>query len=265
MTVIPTYGGPKRSGLAASEHPDPVWGNTRTTASHTIGLSHLAELLAAAPANASLNEYSALIVDENVLGRATEAGRRRVLRHLRELYSLDDGYPAFHALRVLWTEDDHARPLLAGSLAYSRDAFLRSSFNAVKERRVGERVTPADLSCAVHAAYPHALSDLTLGKVGRNTASSWQQIGHLVGKTNKVRARVQIRPVATAYALLLGHLSGLRGGLVLDSPWTSLLDTTPEHLRMMAHEASRLGYLDFRSAGGVDELDFSRLFRNEAG
>lgn len=250
--------------MVASERPDPVWGNTRTTASHTIGLSHLAELLDAAPADASLNEYSRLVVDENVLGRATEAGRRRVLRHLRELYALDDGHLAFRALRALWDVDDRARPLLAGLLAYSRDDFLRASFNAVRERRVGERVTPEDLARAVDAAYPHALSDLTLGKVGRNTASSWQQIGHLVGKTNKVRSRVQVRPATTAYALLLGHLSGLRGALALDSPWTSLLDTTPEHLRMMTQEASRLGYLDFRSAGGVDELDFSRLFRNEA-
>jgi hypothetical protein len=47
--------------------------------------------------------------------------------------------------------------------------------------------------------------------MGQNAGSSWQQSGHLRGKLNKVRQRANSRPVAVAYALILGHLCGERG------------------------------------------------------
>ncbi|EMY35398.1 cytoplasmic protein [Arthrobacter crystallopoietes BAB-32] len=244
---------------------DAVWRHLRTTASHTIGLSYLTELLNVAPVRASVDDYAELVIEDNVLGRATESGRRRVYRHLREVYSLDVGCLPFRAMRDLWGEDSQSRPLLAGLLAFSRDEFLRASFSAVRDCNSGELVTPGDLAHAVGMVFPQVLSPATLAKVGRNTASSWQQIGHLSGKSGKVRTRAQIRPAATAYALFLGHLSGVRGTLLLNTPWTALLDTSVEHVRFMAEDASRLGYLELRSAGGVDELEFSHLMRGDEG
>lgn len=241
-----------------------ILGHVRTSASNTIGLAHLTELLRVAPSDASLSDYRELIVDHNVLGRETSAGRGRTFRQLRECYSLDDGYVPFHGLRELWNEDKLGQPLMAGLLAFTRDEFLRDSFKAVQIRHSGEPVASTDLAEAVAEAHPHALSLATLGKVGRNTASSWQQIGHLSGKAGKTRARVSARPAPVAYALFLGYLSKLRGSLLLETPWTALLDTTTEHVRQLASDASRLGYLEFRTAGGVDELGFSHLLRDES-
>ncbi|MCO4261482.1 hypothetical protein NG697_00755 [Pseudarthrobacter sp. MDT3-26] len=249
--------------MASDAVGNAVWSHVRTTASNTIGLAHLVELLDSAPKDASLSDYTELVVDENLLGRETGAGRQRTLRQLREVFTLDPDYPPFRALRDLWGEDKQGQPLMAGLLAFTRDEFLRDSFSAVRGRHIGETVSSTDLARAVGDAHPNTLSVSTLSKVGRNTASSWRQIGHLSGRALKVRARVQARPSTAAYALYLGHLSGLRGSLLMDSPWTELLDTTPDHVRLLAAEASTLGYLEFRSSGGVDDIGFSHLSRNE--
>lgn len=241
-----------------------LWGHMRTSASSTIGLVHLTELLRAAPGDASFSDYVELVVTDNVLGRETSAGRVRTLRQLREVFSLDDRYLPFRALRDLWSEEKPGQPLLAGLLAVTRDEILRDSYNAIQERRSGETVTSRDLAEAVATAHPHALSPATLGKVGRNTASSWQQIGHLSGKTGKTRSRVTARPSTVAYALFLGYLSGLRGSLLMETQWTALLDTTTDHVRALATDASRLGYLEFKTAGGVDEVGFAHLLRDES-
>lgn len=238
-----------------------VWGQMRTSASNTIGLVHLTELLRVAPGDASFTDYVELMVTENVLGRETSAGRARTLRQLREVFSLDDRYLPFRALRDLWNEDKSGQPLMAGLLAFTRDELLRDSYEAVREHRPGESVTARELAKAVALAHPVGISTGTLSKVGRNTGSSWQQIGHLSGKTGKIRARVSARPATVAYALFLGYLSGLRGSLLMETPWTSLLDTTTGHLRQLAMDASRLGYLEFKTAGAVDELGFSHLLR----
>ena len=73
-------------------------GSLRTTASHTIGVPHLIELLRAVPADASHERYREAVVDDNVLGRPTQAGRQRTFRHLRELYFLDPARAEFAAL-----------------------------------------------------------------------------------------------------------------------------------------------------------------------
>ncbi|RZL79663.1 MAG: hypothetical protein EOP32_18900 [Rhodococcus sp. (in: high G+C Gram-positive bacteria)] len=52
-------------------------GSSRTTASHTIAVPHLSELLRAVPADAPQVRYREAVVDDNVLGRPTQAGRQR--------------------------------------------------------------------------------------------------------------------------------------------------------------------------------------------
>src|SRR4051812_4720478 len=84
-----------------------------TNTSHTIAVDLLTSLLAALPAAATREDYERVAVEENVLGRATRAGRARTFRYLRELYLLDPSRLLFRALRDLWDEDPSARPLLA--------------------------------------------------------------------------------------------------------------------------------------------------------
>jgi len=242
-----------------------VMAHLHTSAGHTIGVDHLRELLARTPIQASAAEYADAVVNENVLGRATLAGRKRVLRHLRELYVLDSSAAAFRALRDLWPLEADAQRLLAGLLAFSRDELLRASFTSLREVPGGVRVGAAELAAAVAMAFPDRFSDATLAKIGRNTAASWTQTGHLVGRTSKTRTSAGARSVSVAYALLLGHLDGARGSMLLGSQWISLLDLGSDELAALIDEASRQGLLNRRSAGGVLEITFPYLQRSETG
>ena len=58
-------------------------GTLRTTASHTIGIPHLVELLREVPSDAPADLYRQAVVEDNILGRPTLAGRQRSFRHLR--------------------------------------------------------------------------------------------------------------------------------------------------------------------------------------
>lgn len=231
-------------------------GALRTTSSHTIGIPHLVELLRAVAADAPAVAYRAAVVDDNVLGRPTLSGRLRSFRHLRELYFLDPQRPEFEALRYFWDIDSASRPLLGGLLSFTRDEVLRASFDAIVDLPVGSSVTSADLTAAVAARFGNEMSESTLGKTGRNTGACWTQTGHLDGRAKKVRAEVEARPVAIAYAAYLGHLAGGRGLGVLDNPWSQILGLAPG-LRLQAlRDAHTQGLLDLLVAGNVVDVSF---------
>ncbi len=234
-------------------------GSLRTTASHTIGIPHLVELLRIVPADADYEHYREAVVEENILGRPTLTGRQRSFRHLRELYFLDPARREFSAMRQLWDLDPDAQPLLAGILAFTRDGILRASFQAVKQSPAGAIVTSDDLTRAVSLEYGTQLSDETLGKTGRNTGACWTQTGHLSGRAKKVRQKVQAFPAAVAYAAYLGHLLGNRGVSVLENPWSALLDI-PSGAELDALRAAHTqGLIDLRVAGNVVDVTFPRL------
>ena len=231
-------------------------GALRTTSSHTIGIPHLVELLRAVAADAPAVAYRAAVVDDNVLGRPTLSGRLRSFRHLRELYFLDPQRPEFEALRYFWDIDSASRPLLGGLLSFTRDEVLRASFDAIVDLPVGSSVTSADLTAAVAAQFVNEMSESTLGKTGRNTGACWTQTGHLDGRAKKVRAEVEARPVAIAYAAYLGHLAGGRGLGVLDNPWSQILGLAPGRRLEALRDAHTQGLLDLLVAGSVVDVSF---------
>ncbi|MFK4850182.1 hypothetical protein ACI3KT_00980 [Microbacterium sp. ZW T6_19] len=228
----------------------------RTTASHTIGIPHLVELLRYVPSDASHERYRDAVVEENILGRPTHAGRQRSFRHLRELYLLDPMNPEFSALRRLWEVDRAAQPLLAGILAFTRDGILRASFSAIERAQEGVTVSSADLTRAVAAVYEDELSEATLDKTGRNTGACWTQTGHLVGRTNKVRRVVESSPAAVAFAAFIGHRSGIRGLGMLDTPWARILDLPRSRQLDALRSAHTQGLIDLLVAGNVVDISF---------
>ncbi|GAA8854177.1 hypothetical protein DUHN55_46390 [Helicobacter pylori] len=231
-------------------------GTLRTTASHTIGIPHLVELLREVPATAPAEQYREAVVEGNVLGRPTQAGRQRSFRHLRELYFLDPQRPEFVALRYFWDIDLSSRPLLAGQLAFTRDEVFRASFSAIAALPAGSGVTSADLTTAVAAQFDSEMSESTLAKTGRNTGACWTQTGHLAGRAKKVRTDVEARPVAIAYAAYLGHLAGGRGLGVLDNPWSQILGLAPGRSLEALRDAHTQGLLDLLVAGNVVDVAF---------
>lgn len=231
--------------------------------SHTIVVSALRTLLDAARDTASFEDYRRAVLVENVLGKATEGSRRRTFRYLRELYLLRADAILFRALCDLWPDDSDARPLLAGLCALARDAVFRASADAIIDSSAGDVMTSADLAVAVEKRFPDSYSDNTLSKIGRNTFSSWEQTGHLrpSGPAEKIRVRAVCRSADVAYALLLGHIQGVRGQALFETTWAKVLDQPRSHLMDLAFGASQRGLLELRNAGGVVDVGFRELLR----
>jgi hypothetical protein len=234
-----------------------------TNTSHTIIVPALVQLLSSVDRGADATSYERAVLEDNVLGKDTAGARQRTLRYLRELYLLRPDSILFRALRDLWTDDPAGQPLLAGLCAFARDAVFRASAPAIFDSDPGDEVTSVNLAEAVEKAFPTAYSDSTLAKIGRNTFSSWEQTGHLesLARTEKVRRRPVCTPAATAYALLLGHLEGVRGAALFDTIWTRALDHPRSHLTELAIVASQRSLIDFRHSGGVTDVGFTALLR----
>ena len=250
--------------IAAKQHGFVVDGlgahSSRTIMSHELRL-----LLAACPQSASVQEYQHAVVEENALLKQTEATRRKSWRYLRELYSLDAHTPLFRPLRDLWYQETAAQPMLAMLCAIARDPSLRATAGIILAAEPGSEITSEILAKAASERLGPSLNLKTLGKIGRNTASSWTQSGHLQGRTNKVRVKAQSHPTSVAYALLLGYLCGSRGEALFNTAWAKLLDAPPHTLHEQAFLASQRGWLEYRHAGTVTDIGFSYLLRKEPG
>lgn len=241
--------------------PGAISGGTNT--SHTIAVALLDTLLASLPSDVLLSAYEEAVVVDNVLGKDTEGGRRRTFRYLKELYLLTPRALLFRALRDLWPDDVEAQPLLAGLCALARDSVFRASASALVAAAPGQELTSRMLAESVEARFPDSYSEGTLLKIGRNTFSSWEQTGHLEAAqpSVKLRRRTVSRPANVAYALLLGHIEGIRGQALFDTLWTQVLDQPQSRLRDLAFAASQRGLIDLRDAGGVVQVGFGALLR----
>jgi hypothetical protein len=234
-----------------------------THGSKTIMLSELRQLLAATTRDATYDDYRRAIVADNVLGKRTMATRKESLRRLRELYCLSPEVPIFRALRDLWDTNPDAQPMLAFLCASARDPILRASAGMILQSSEGNRITPQMIEEVTATAFLGRYNPTMLAAIGRNAASSWQQSGHLQGRLIKVRSRAAAHPESTTYALFLGHLSGAGGEGLFSTFWTTLLDAPSHVLREQARAAARHGWLDYKSLGGVSEINFPHLLRND--
>ena len=226
-------------------------------------LPELRLLLASCPPSARLEEYRVAAVADNALRKPTVEARRRTVRYLRDRYALDRRVILFRALRDLWDDDDAAQPLLAMLCAAGRDPLLRATAEVVLAAPEEAPVSARMLAEAIAAVVPGRYNGETLTTTGQRAGASWAQSGHLAesGRT-KVRSRAEPRPAATAYALLLGHLCGVRGDGLFGTLWARMLDAPGPRLRELAVAASRQGWIDYRHAGAVTEVGFGFLLRD---
>ncbi len=222
-------------------------------------LDELSTLLNTFPPEASRLDYLAAIIEHNVLGKQTAATRKLTAQRLTELYALDSSVTLFRAMRRFWQDDEPGRPLLALLCSLARDPLLRAAAEPVLAMTSGEELSRQRITDAIRSAVGGRLNDATLDKVVRNVSSSWNQSGHLAGRTRKFRQTVRPTPLATAYALLLGYLQGFRGGRLFETTWTRVLDSSVADLKQLAAEAKRLGALDMKVAGEVVEISFNTV------
>lgn len=258
LNVNSSHHGPLAAGEIVS--PDRSGG---ANTSHTIVVPALQQLLSTVARDADRDAYERAALDENVLGKDTAGARKRTLRYLKELYLLRPDSILFRALRDLWTDDPRGQPLIAGLCALARDAVFRASTGAIFESDPGDALTNAAFADAVARVYADVYNEPTLAKIGRNTFSSWEQTGHLEpgAKHEKIRRRPRCTPSAATYALMLGHLEGVRGEALFDTFWARVLDQPRSHVVELASVASQRSLIDFRRSGGITEVGFTELLR----
>lgn len=228
--------------------------------SRTMMLAELSDALAAVPVGSTPEDYRSAVLGRNVLAKTTDSTRKKTLRHMRELYALDEAVPVFSLLRKLAATDrGESLPLLAIQVAWARDPLLRATTVPVLQSGPGERVERSSLVEAFETVFPHQYSPATLKTTTQNAASSWTQAGHLQGVVKKSRRQVKPTPVALTMALFLGQVAGYHGLSVFENPWVRLLDLSPDRARAMAQEAHRAGLLNLRAVGEIVELTFPML------
>jgi hypothetical protein len=219
-------------------------------------LAELDAVLAAVPVGSSAVDYRDSILQRNALSKTTDSTRQKSLRHLRELYALDEARPIFGLLRKLHAIDPVSLPLLALQVAWARDPLFRATTQPVMEASEGDRVETSSLAQSFEAAFPNHYSQVSRNTATRNAASSWTQSGHLIGHANKTRQHIKPSAVAVTLALFLGDSAGYHGAAVFANPWCRLLDLNADRARALGQEAHRAGLLDLRAIGEVVELSF---------
>ena len=163
-------------------------------------LAELEAVLAAVPAGSGALDYRDAILQRNVLHKATDSTRQKSLRHLREMYALDEAKPIFGVMRKLHAIDAASLPLLAVLVAWARDPLFRATTQPVMDASVGERVETTNLAQALENTFPNQYSELNRNKIARNAASSWTQSGHLVVRAKKTRQQIMPSVVAVTLA-----------------------------------------------------------------
>lgn len=229
-----------------------------THSSRTIMLDELSLLAAKCHFRGDIRKS---VLEDNALGKSTSSGRALTLQRLKELYSFDTSTPIFRVFEGLYHRDSTALPQLALLIAMARDPLLRASARPIVGLAPGSELTRDALRDAIGTVVGARMNEAVLGKVVRNTASSWTKTGHLVGRTIKRRARIRPNPTAFAFALWLAQKAGFTGAGLFENAWIGALDIEPIAARALAERVHAAGLITFRAIGDGFELDLTPLER----
>lgn len=165
----------------------------------------------------------------------------------------------------MWELHDTSRPLLALLLALARAPLLRVTASAVRDTHYGHELYRQAMMDAVSRAAAERLNPETVDKVVRNAASSWTQSGHLRGRGEKIRQRVNAEPTSAANALLIGFATGVRGRALFETPWCAVLDVEAGELMELAVAAKRVGLLEPKQSGPIIDVSLLPCWQAQAG
>jgi hypothetical protein len=107
--------------------------------------------------------------------------------------------------------------------------------------------------------FPGRFSASMKKSLAQNVNTTWTVAGHLKGKARKTRAIPQPTVAASTYAMFAGFLLGFRGEMLLQSVFAALVGASSFTLVQHLATASARGWVRFRHAGGVSEIDFAPL------
>jgi hypothetical protein len=239
------------------------FGKRTAHTSRTIMFSELDTLLSHSMPEATKVQYLLSIVELNILNKQTLRSRKLTAERLTELYGLSQDICIFRCMRHLWYADAKSRPLLAFFCSCTRDTLLRLSTEKVVSTSIGATISTSDMENALRTLAPERFSQATLTSAAQNINSSHTQAGYLSGRSNKKRTQTNPTPANVAYALFLGYLEGFQAERLFESFWARLLDIPTEKIHELAIAASRKGWLDYRSAGGIIDVQFPNLLTEE--
>jgi len=211
------------------------------------------------PSTVTKNDFTKVIIEENILGKPTLSSRKKSLRHLVELYGMDPSKALFRVLWDLAHSDLDSLNQLCLVCAYARDPQLRHSFELVRTLRLGEVLERAAMEQHLENGFPGRFSSAMKKSMAQNVSTTWTFGGHLAGRAKKTKRLPETRPISAAYAMFVGYLTGLRGERLLESAFASLVASNRPQLQAALSLASAKGLLSLKQAAGVVEFDFSNL------
>ena len=226
-------------------------------------LEELTSLLKRTPEDASLEALARETIEHNLLDKPTLSSRKKSFELLRELYGLDHHMALFRVLRYIAKLDPDSLPLMALVCVYCRDLQLRASVPLIQSLKVGEVLTRERVEVHFESTFPGRFSAAFKKSLAQNINAAWTSVGYLSGRTKKVRTNPAPRPLASAYALIAGYLSGLRGQRLFASEFAEIVCPQASLLPSQLSLAASRGILGYKHAGGIVEFDFSPILTIE--
>jgi hypothetical protein len=226
----------------------------------TIMIDELEMLLSyVSDADTPRSAYKEAILNDNCLGKRSSKSKELTLKHLSDLYILDQSVPLFRSFLYFWKRDSGSHPLLALTLAATRDPFIRLTAPFIAKHQLGEIIKRESLEAFFEKEFPHRYSPAMLKSLAQNINSSWTKTGHLSGRHVKTRSQAQPRAANLAFAIMVSHLMGVRGLLLLESEYVKMLDASRDNAITLAEEASAKGWMIFKRIGDVVDVSFPHL------
>ena len=205
---------------------------------------------------APYSDYYDAIVNENCLGKESQSNRKITATNLKYLYSLNNEYPIWAALRFLYDKDGESLPLLALLCAFGRDELLRAYLPFLLSKEYALIIPRLETEQFYEELYPGRFSPVMLKSLAQNINGSYTLTGHFKGRTKKVRNRPKATTASVVYAVYLGSLQGARGLSLLNTEFIKILELNNhealEHLQI----ASQKGWVNLKYMGEVLEVNF---------
>jgi hypothetical protein len=224
--------------------------------------SSLEVLLAAAPENATSEQYRGLIMNDNVIGKGTASARLWAWKRLKLRYVLDPRFPEFRAFRQVMssTGNPNDRGLTMFLMFARNDRTFRETVERCVSPHIGQPTAMIDEGCVsatigeLQVAARADWSEKSKAIMTSKLLSALKDFGVLQG--SKARRLRPVRPghEVILFALRLAKLEGLTDRQALESRWFKVLNLDLDEVISLLHAAARQGLLSFQMQAEVVDL-----------